>query len=144
MIKQKTVYKFFKFLEDKRGENPPLKYKVMYHPNTITEEDLKVEGDLLLNELPIAELPDNLTVKGNMILYKCKIKKLPNNLTVAGVLNISRTEIEEVPNKLKVGLNLNADFTPLSKKYTEKSIRKIIEKKGGYVKESIFLDKEYT
>jgi hypothetical protein len=35
---------FFKFLEDKEGKNPPLKYKLIYDQESLTPEDLNIKG----------------------------------------------------------------------------------------------------
>jgi hypothetical protein len=60
---------FFKFLEDKEGKNPPLKYKFIYDQESLTPEDLNIEGDLDLYNTQITSLPDNLTVGGNLWFY---------------------------------------------------------------------------
>ena len=77
------------------------------------------KGDLDLGNTPITSLPDNLSVRGNLYLYNTPITSLPNNLKVGGGLNLRNT--------------------PLSKKYTKEQIKQMIEDKGGYVKENIYI-----
>jgi len=179
MIKKKTVYNFFKFLEDKRGEKMPFKYKfyhfpqkvdkeevrkkvgdlkfkLLYEPNKLTEEDLHVKGDLLLRDLPITELPNNLIVDGDLTIISTKIKKLPDDIKVGLDLFVSHTPLEHLPDNLQtillgcnhtnikdVPLNLRVEQsfycigTPLAEKYTEEEIKKMIEDKGGYVKNRV-------
>ena len=42
-----NIYNLFKFLEKKKGTKVPLKVKLIYTPNEITDEELNVEGCLL-------------------------------------------------------------------------------------------------
>ena len=109
-----NFYSFFKFLHDKKGKPIPFEIKLIYAPETISKKDLQVEGYLDLSNTKITTLPDNLQVGGNLILSNTKITTLPDNLKVEGVLDLSNT--------------------PLSKKYTEEQIRKMIEDKGGSVR----------
>jgi hypothetical protein len=60
-------------------------------------------------------------------------------LEVGGYLNIEHTKIISLPNNLKVEGGLYLQDTPLSEKYTEREIRKMIEDKGGYVQGDIYL-----
>jgi hypothetical protein len=77
------------------------------------------KGDLNLGNTPITSLPDNLKVGGYLYLENTKITSLPNNLSVGGFLNLENT--------------------PPSKKYTKEQIKQMIEDKGGYVKENIYI-----
>ena len=86
------INNFFKFLEDKEGKKTPLKYKLLYDPDSITSEDLVVEGDLNLNYSKITSLPDNLTVKGDLDLDDSELEFLPNNLKVGETLYYLRTD----------------------------------------------------
>jgi hypothetical protein len=52
---------------------------------------------------------------------------------------LENTQIEKLPDNLEFGGGLNLEKTPLSKKYTKPEIKDIIEQKGGYVKNSIFI-----
>ena len=65
----------------------------------------------LINNLPLTK--EDLTVDGNLNLFGTQIKSLPDNLTVNGYLDLSRT--------------------PISRKYTEEEILKMIEDSGGSV-----------
>jgi len=112
-----NIYNLFKFLEKKRGTKTPLKSKLIYAPDEITDEDLDVKGDLNLVYTKITSLPDNLKVEGYLDLENTKITSLPDNLKVGGFLDLRKT--------------------PLAKKHTKKEIKKMIEDKGGYVKRGI-------
>ena len=113
-----NIYNLFKFLEDKKGKKIPFKLKLIHAPETIKKEDLNVKGNLNLRDTKISSLPDNLTVEGNLDLRDTEITSLPDNLKVGGFLDLENT--------------------PLSKKYSKKQIRQMIEKKGGEVKAEIY------
>ena len=114
-----NIYNLFKFLEKKKGTKTPFNAKLLYAPNELTDEELKIGGNLDLENINIETLPDNLKVGGDLYLPNTKITSLPDNL--------------------KVGLSLYLKNTPIAKKYSEKEIRKMIEKKGGYVKRNIYV-----
>ena len=99
-----NIYNLFKFLEKKKGTKVPLKVKLIYTPNEITDEELNVEGDLDLSNTKITSLPDNLQVGGDLDLYDTPITSLPDNLKVGGDLYIRNT--------------------PLAKKYSKEEIKK--------------------
>jgi hypothetical protein len=63
-----NIYNLFKFLEDKEGTKTPFKTKLIYAPDTLTPDDLKVGGDLDLRSTKITSLPDDLEVKGSLSL----------------------------------------------------------------------------
>ena len=128
-----NIKNFFKFLEDKEGKNPPLRYKFFHDPESLTPEDLNIRGDLDLFGEGITSLPDNLTVRGDLDLENTKIKTLPDNLTVGGYLNLRGSKIDSFPNNLKIGSNLYLYNTSLGERYTKEEIRKMIEGKGGFV-----------
>ena len=113
-----NIYNLFKFLEDKKGKKIPLRAKLIHAPETLTKEDLNVEGDFYLYNKPLSSLPDNFQVERHLFLDSTKISSLPDNLTVER--------------------HLSLDQTPLAKKYSEEQIRKMIEEKGGKVKGRIY------
>jgi len=105
------------------------------------------KGDLDLEGTPIQSLPPGLKVEGNLSLYNCKnFKLLPDGLKVGGYLDLVNTPIQSLPPDLKVGghlllshtliqslppdLEVEGDLylngTPISKKYTEEKIRKMV------------------
>jgi len=151
------INNFFKFLKDKDGKEPPILYKLLYDQESLTPEDLRVEGDLNLNDTKItsipkglevwgfldlentniSSLPDNLTVGTYLGLEDSKIVSLPDNLYVGSGLYIQYTNINSIPNNLKVGGSLYMLDTPLAGRYTKDEIRRIIEDKGGWVKGDI-------
>jgi len=134
-----NIYNLFKFLEDKEGTKTPFKVKLIYTPDTLTSEDLKIKGSLNLNDTEITSLPDDLKVGGSLYLQNTPITSLPSDLKVGGNLNLGNVEITSLPDGLKVGGVLYLGNTPLSKKYTKEEIRKIIEDKGGEIKRNIYI-----
>ena len=133
-----NIYNLFKFLEKKRGTKTPPKLKFTYAPEELTDEDLDVKGNLDLPNTKITSLPDNLKVGGSLDLGNTPITSLPDNLKIGGYLDIANTSITSLPANLKVERFLYLPNTPLAEKYTEEEIKKMIEDKGGYVKERIF------
>ncbi len=127
-----NIDKVFEFIKDKRGYDYPFEYKLLNNIK-LSEEDLKIKKTLNLSYSNITHLPDDLYIRGYLDLRNSKIIELPDNLYVWSSVNISNTLIDSIPYNLKVELNLILDNTPLSKKYTEKELRKIIIEKGGYV-----------
>jgi hypothetical protein len=95
--------------------------------------NLNVGGNLELSFSKITSLPDNLNVKKNLILSFTPIISLPDNLSVGGNLELTGTEITSLPNNLSVGGNLKLGETPISKEYTKKQIRQMVNIKGGSI-----------
>ena len=134
-----NIYNLFKFLEDKEGTKTPLKIKLITAPETLTHNELKVRGSLNLGYTKITSLPDGLKVEDYLDLSNTKITSLSDNLEVGGYLDLSNTKITSLPDNLKIEDDLYLDNTPLSKKYSDEQIRKIIEDKGGYIKGEIYI-----
>ena len=135
----KTAYNFFRFLENKKGKKIPFLAKLIHAPETIAKEDLYVKSDLDLSDTSIRSLPKGLKVGGSLYLSNTSIQSLPEGLTVRESLSLSDTSIQTLPKGLKVEKSLYIYNTPLSKKYTEEEIRKMIEETVGYVKGKIIL-----
>ena len=133
-----NIYNLFKFLEDKKGKPIPFKAKLIHAPETLTKEDLNVEGYLFLDNTPLSSLPDNFQVGGYLYLRDTKISSLPDNLTVGESLVLRNTPISSLPDNLKVGGFLDLIGTPLADKYSEEQIKQMIKEKGGEVKGSIY------
>ena len=130
----------FKFIEDRYPEyRAPLKWKLLHDFDSITEKDLIVKDNLYLSDAKITQLPDNLQVEGYLNLYNTKITQLPNNLQVEGSLSLTNTKISQLPDNLQVEGSLFLLNTPLAEKYSKDQIKQIIEDKGGYVKEGIYI-----
>ena len=72
----------------------------------------------------------------NLYLDNSPITELPKNLEVYGYLSIEGTLISEIPEGLKIHGIFWVNNTPLSKKYTEDQIRKMIIDRGGYIKDA--------
>ena len=134
-----NIHNLFKFLEKKKGKKIPLKAKLIYTPDKLTDEELNVEGDLNFFNSKITSLPDNLQVGGFLSLSNTQITSLPDNLQVRGDFFLRDTKITTLPDNLKVGGGLDLENTPLAEKYSKEQIRKMIEKKGGYVKKNIYV-----
>ena len=64
--------------------------------------------------------------KGDLNLRNTPIQSLPDGLKVGGYLHLGGTSIQSLPPGLKVGGDLNLEGTPISKKYTEEEIRKMV------------------
>jgi hypothetical protein len=93
-------------------------------------------GSLDLTGTPLEFLPNDLTcISGNLFLSNSKIKKLPDNLKeIEGNLWLNYTPIEYLPKNLWISWNLYIFNTPLSIKYTEDEIRKMV----NYIGENIY------
>jgi hypothetical protein len=105
-------------------------------------DGLSVSGYLYLNYCTsLVSLPDGLSVGSGLILNSCtSLVSLPNDLSVGGFLDLYGCDsLVSLPNRLSVGGSLNLCGTPLSKRYSEEEIRKIIEDKGGNIKAKIYL-----
>jgi hypothetical protein len=135
------IVDFFKFLESKNKKKVPLIARHLYPDKfgTLTREDLFIDGDLDLSSTNIKSLPDNLTIEGDLDLSATDIESLPNNLIVVGTLFLSYTPVKFIPNNLKVEGNLYLRLTPLAKRMTEDEIVQEVERKGGYIKDSIII-----
>ena len=66
---QPNVYNFFKFLNQKEQRPIPFKVKLIYTPETLTPQELNVEGNLSLQNTPITSLPEGLKVEGSLYLH---------------------------------------------------------------------------
>ncbi len=105
-----------------------------------------ISGNLLLSRSKIETLGNLVRVEGNLNLYYSDVKSLGDleyvggwvDLTLSNTeslgnleyvgnhLNISRTNIESLGNLEYVGGHLDIYKTPLSKKYTEEQIRRMV------------------
>jgi len=97
-----NIRNLFKFLEVSEGRKPPLKYKILYDPETITNDDLLYNGHLNFEKSFNVKLPDNLTINGTLDLAHSMIKELPKNLKVSGNLHLVGSDVSELPPDLIV------------------------------------------
>jgi hypothetical protein len=110
-----NLFDLFNFIESKRPQyRTPFIVKLLYNPDSITDEDLNVKGNLDLADTKITSLPDNLKVGGYLNLSYTPIKKLPDNLKVKNDLYLSNTPIKKLPDNLKVGGYLSINDTPIT------------------------------
>ena len=94
---------------------------------------LEVDGDLDLTKTQIKELPSDLKVGGSLDLRNTPIISLPSDLKVGGSLYLEDTSIKELPSDLKVGGSLALTHTPISKKYTQEQLKKMLPNVTGKI-----------
>lgn len=107
----------FDFIKERRGYDYPFMFKLI-NELPFTDDELTIDGDLILFDMFYHTLPDNLTVKGDLLLGDSEFAKIPNNLKVKGVLDITNT--------------------PIASKYDEKTIKKMIKDNGGKIGGSVY------
>jgi hypothetical protein len=91
---------------------------------------ISVAGHLDLLNTSIESLGNLTSVGGNLFLEDSPIKSLGNLISVGGDLGLRKTQIESLGNLQSVGGNVFLRETPLSKMYTEKQIRKMVNVDG--------------
>jgi hypothetical protein len=116
----------------------------LFHCSSLNSlpDGLSVGSSLGLNYCTsLVSLPNNLSIGGNLFLRYCtSLVSLPDNLSVGGTLILNSCKsLVSLPNGLSVSGGLYLYGTPLSKRYSEEEIRKIIEDKGGNVKGNIYI-----
>jgi hypothetical protein len=108
------IINLFKFIEKMRPEYPvPFKRKLISDPDSLTANELYVDKNLDLRHTPITSLPDNLTVGGDLLLNSSEI------------ISLSAT--------LKVGGDLYIRNTPISLKYTDTELKKMLPNVKGRI-----------
>lgn len=153
-----NAYNFLKFLQDKKGKDIPLKFKILFTPESITDEDLTTEESLDLSFSELPSLPDNLNIGGSLLLRGSTLEQLPKNLRVGLSLSLPNTSIKELPDDLRVGFNLDIQLTPikripynlrignnfwiggskLDEYYADWEVAEMIKEKGGYIKGKVY------
>ena len=89
-----------------------------------------IDGDLDLAGTPIQSLGNLTSVRGYLYLDGTPIKSLGNLQSVGGDLDLRRTAIESLGNLQSVGGNLSLRRTLLSKMYSQKQIREMVNVDG--------------
>ena len=89
-----------------------------------------VGGDLILSNTPIKSLENLTSVGGNLDLYNSSTESLGNLTSVGDFLDLRGTQIKSLGNLTSVEGYLDLDYTPLSKMYTKKEIRNMVEVTG--------------
>lgn len=79
----------------------------------VIDNGLFFNGDILLRDIKITEIPNNLTVKGNLFIYAVEIKKIHNKLNVYGNFELLCTQIESLPDDLIIRGNLIVNNVPI-------------------------------
>jgi hypothetical protein len=75
------IYEFFKFIKEKYPKyDIPLKYILLFDPESLTPNDLNIKGDLNLSDIPLTSLPDNLNIKGDLFIRNTNISQLPKSI----------------------------------------------------------------
>jgi hypothetical protein len=134
-MKEETLKKIFRFLEDKEQRKKPLRFKLLDNEQ-LTKEDLNVKGNLFLGGTNIAQLPEGLEVAYSLGLELCiNLYSLPKGLKVRGWLDLEGSKVSSLPEGLEVGLLLFIKNTPLAEKHTDEEIREMI--KPGFIKGKI-------
>ena len=88
---------------------------------------ISVEGDLNLYDTPIRSLENLKSVGGVLSLVGTPIKSLGNLKSVGGNLFLRETQIKSLGNLQSVGGNLSLRRTLLSKMYSQKQIREMVD-----------------
>jgi hypothetical protein len=83
-------------------------------------------GNLYLEESSVEFLGNLISVEGDLYLYNTPINSLGNLTSVGGDLDLLGTSIKSLGNLQTVGGYLDLRETPLSKMYTEKQIREMV------------------
>lgn len=94
-------------------------------PNTIETEEFTVSN------CDLESLPRNLTATHYISLDDNPIRNLPDDLTT-GWISIENTNISEIPKNLQIS-TLFAKNTPLTSRFSEEEIKRIVKEKGGRV-----------
>ena len=90
-----------------------------------------IDGDLKLSGSDIKNLGNLQSVDGYLDLYESNIESLGNLHSVGGDLNLYESNIESLGNLRSVGGYLYLRRTPLSRKYSEKEIREMVNVGGN-------------
>jgi len=94
------------------------------------ENLLSVGGFLDLYESEIQSLGALHSVGRDLYLGETEIQSVGNLRSVGGNLNLFKTKIESLGNLQSVGGSLVLEGTPMSKKYSEKEIRQMVQVGG--------------
>ncbi len=92
-----------------------------------------VGGYLWLENSPIESLGDLQSVGASLGLRRTPIKSLGNLTSVGGSFDLRSAPIKSLGNLTSVGNDLYLTYTPLSKKYTEKEIRQMVDVGGNII-----------
>lgn len=93
---------------------------------------MNIGHNLNLKHTKITKLPNDLKVGSCLLIAYTKVRELPKGLHYIWTLDIRNTEIINLPEGLKIDHVIKIKGTPLSKKYTDKEIRKMA--KNEYLK----------
>jgi hypothetical protein len=130
-MKEETLKRIFRFLEDKEGRKKPLRFKLLDNEQ-LTKEDLNVKGSLFLGGTNITQLPEGLKVAYSLGLELCiNLYTLPKGLKVGDWIDLEGSKVSSLPEGLEVGTRLYIENTPLAERYTDEEIREMI--KPGFI-----------
>ena len=93
----------FTYIQENQPDvKKPLKIKLINNMHII-EDDLFVDGDLILDHIEITSLPDNLYIRGRLSLIKTEnIFSLPDNIEIGTSLDLLRSSITKLPDNLHI------------------------------------------
>ena len=87
----------------------------------------KISGDLVLERnKDVTDLNNLVSVEGDLDLRRTPIKSLGNLQSVGGWMDLTGTPITSLGNLQSVGGDLYLRETSISKEYTEKEIRRMV------------------
>ena len=89
-----------------------------------------IGGDLNLSDTSIESLGNLISVEGYLDLYNTPIESLGNLTSVGSWLSLEKSSIKSLGNLTSVGGNLDLRYAPLSKMYTRKQIREMVDVDG--------------
>ena len=93
------------------------------------DEDREVAWNIIQKILERKGNPP-YSIEGDLFLFGTRIKSLGNLQSVGGSLDLEGTRIKSLGNLQSVGGNLDLKGTPISKKYTKKEIRQMVNVEG--------------
>jgi hypothetical protein len=89
---------------------------------------VSIGGNLHLRASDIKDLGNLTSVGGRLDLVRCfYLTSLGNLTSVGGKLDLRHTNIESLGNLTSVGIDLYLKNTPISDKYSEDEIRKMVD-----------------
>ena len=122
------IRKLFEFIEAKRPEYKiPVRVKYILDPMSLPEH---YDKDLDLSNSKIESLGNLRSVNGELNLQGTQIESLGNLESIGWDLDLRGTKIKSLGNLQSIGRNLDLRETPISKKYSEDEIRKMVTVKG--------------
>lgn len=94
----KNILDKFGFIEKKTGRKVPLMVKYKLEPDSITEDDLQVDGDFRMSYFSEEKIPAGITVSGEFeLFYAKKLRMIPENLTAKQITLAHLSGLWKIP-----------------------------------------------